>query len=105
MSQPATLADAAALAPVVAAAARAKIGVVERDPTEQGERRLLNFGHTLAHAIEAATGYSEITHGEAVGIGMCMAASLAVADGRLDDAAFSRNITPGRLSPSRCHRR
>ena len=58
--------DPAELGPVVAAAAAAKIGVVERDPTEQGDRRLLNFGHTLGHAIESACGYTGLRHGEAV---------------------------------------
>jgi 3-dehydroquinate synthase len=69
--------DAAALGPVVAAAAAAKIAVVERDPTEQGERRLLNFGHTLGHAIESACGYAGLRHGEAVGYGILFALRLA----------------------------
>jgi 3-dehydroquinate synthase len=50
---------------------RIKGGIVERDELERGERMVLNFGHTLAHAIEAATGYS-LLHGEAVGIGMVL---------------------------------
>jgi 3-dehydroquinate synthase len=66
-----------ALAPVVAAAAAAKIGVVERDPTEQNERRLLNFGHTLGHAIESTLGYASLRHGEAVAYGMLFALRLA----------------------------
>ena len=45
-----------------------------RDEREQGERALLNLGHTFGHAIEAATGYGEWLHGEAVGAGMLMAA-------------------------------
>jgi 3-dehydroquinate synthase len=69
--------DAAALGPVVAAAAAAKIAVVERDPTELGERRLLNFGHTLGHAIESACGYAGLRHGEAVGYGILFAIRLA----------------------------
>ncbi len=69
--------DAAALAPVVAAAAAAKIAVVERDPDERGERRLLNFGHTLGHAIESAGGYQGLRHGEAVAYGMLFALRLA----------------------------
>lgn len=69
--------DAAALAPVVAAAAAAKIAVVERDPDERGERRLLNFGHTLGHAIESATAYHGLRHGEAVAYGMLFALRLA----------------------------
>ncbi len=69
--------DAAALSPLAAAAARLKVGVVERDPREDGERRLLNFGHTLGHAIEAALGYRGLRHGEAVGWGMLFAVRLA----------------------------
>jgi 3-dehydroquinate synthase len=69
--------DAAALAPVVAAAAALKIEVVERDPDESGDRRLLNFGHTLGHAIESACGYQGLRHGEAVAYGMLFALRLA----------------------------
>jgi 3-dehydroquinate synthase len=69
--------DPAALGPVVAGAAAAKIGVVERDPDEQGDRRLLNFGHTLGHAIETACGYAGLRHGEAVGYGILFALRLA----------------------------
>ena len=64
--------------------------VAEDERDESGRRALLNYGHTFAHAIESATGYSKVIHGEAVGIGMCMAANLAVADNRLDDAAELR---------------
>jgi 3-dehydroquinate synthetase len=46
-----------------------KAGVVHRDPRESGERRLLNLGHTLGHALEAASGY-QLLHGEAVGLGL-----------------------------------
>ncbi|HTQ81543.1 MAG TPA: 3-dehydroquinate synthase family protein, partial [Thermoanaerobaculia bacterium] len=75
---PALLAgDPAALEPVVAAAAAAKIGVVLRDPTEQGDRRLLNFGHTLGHALESAAGYSGLRHGEAVAYGILFVLRLA----------------------------
>ena len=73
--------DAAALGPVAAAAAAAKIAVVERDPTEKGERRLLNFGHTLGHAIESACGYAGLRHGEAVGYGILFALRLALRQG------------------------
>jgi 3-dehydroquinate synthase len=69
--------DPAVLGPVVATAAAAKIAVVERDPTEQGDRRLLNFGHTLGHAIEAAGQYAGLRHGEAVGYGLLFALRLA----------------------------
>lgn len=51
-----------------------KRGVVERDEKEAGERALLNFGHTCGHAIEKLMSFSGISHGEAVGVGMVMAA-------------------------------
>ncbi len=79
---PALLAgDAAALAPVAAAAAAAKVAVVERDPEEAGERALLNFGHTLGHAIESAAGYAGLRHGEAVAYGILFALRLALRRG------------------------
>jgi 3-dehydroquinate synthase len=79
--------DPAALGPVVAAAAAAKIGVVQRDPTEQGDRRLLNFGHTLGHALETAAGYSGLRHGEAVAYGILFALRLAARRGLAADLA------------------
>ena len=54
----------------IAEAVRVKARIVERDERERGERVLLNFGHTLGHALEAATSYRVFTHGEAVGYGM-----------------------------------
>lgn len=60
----------------VAQAIGIKVGVVSRDEREDGERTHLNFGHTLGHAIEAATGYERYLHGEAVAIGMTFAAVL-----------------------------
>lgn len=81
--------DSVALGPVVAGAAAAKIGVVERDPDEQGDRRLLNFGHTLGHAIETSCGYAGLRHGEAVGYGILFALRLAERRG-LDPALSTR---------------
>ena len=46
---------------------------VERDEHDHGERMLLNFGHTIGHAIEQVTGYRELTHGEAVAVGIMTA--------------------------------
>jgi len=83
--------DPAALTPVVARAAAAKIGVVERDPAERDERRLLNYGHTLGHAIEAALGYAGLRHGEAVAYGILFALRLAE---RLDGAAVGAPPLP-----------
>ncbi len=63
-------------------ACAAKADVVARDERESGERALLNLGHTFAHALETATGYSDrLLHGEAVAIGMCMAFDLSAALG------------------------
>jgi 3-dehydroquinate synthase len=89
--------DAAALGPVVAAAAAAKIAVVERDPRESGERRLLNFGHTLGHAIESACGYAGLRHGEAVGYGMLFALRLALRRGLPPAAALRIHALVRRL--------
>jgi 3-dehydroquinate synthase len=60
-----------------------KARVVEKDEREKGERRILNFGHTFAHALEKQTG---MLHGEAVSIGMVLAARLSVKLGMLQDA-------------------
>ncbi|MEL7297291.1 MAG: 3-dehydroquinate synthase [Pseudomonadota bacterium] len=54
-----------------------KAQIVAEDETEQGRRALLNFGHTFGHAVEACTGYQQWLHGEAVAIGMVMAARMS----------------------------
>ncbi|MDD5226479.1 MAG: 3-dehydroquinate synthase [Candidatus Omnitrophica bacterium] len=70
--------DLGAIEKVVLACARIKAGVVSRDEFEtKGERAILNYGHTFAHGIEGALGYKGPVHGEAVAIGMMMAAQLA----------------------------
>jgi 3-dehydroquinate synthase len=63
---------------IVAAACENKARVVEQDEREGGLRRVLNFGHTLAHAIEASLGYGTLRHGEAVLLGMKAALNLSV---------------------------
>lgn len=75
-----------ALVPVIAASCRIKADIVSKDEREGGLRRLLNFGHTAGHAIEAVTRYRRFRHGEAVGYGMLAAAELAVRRGALDGA-------------------
>jgi 3-dehydroquinate synthase len=70
--------DETALIEAISRSCRQKAGVVSRDETEQGERMLLNFGHTFAHAIETEQGYGGYLHGEAVAIGMSLAAQLSV---------------------------
>lgn len=67
-----------ALAHVVETSCRIKAAVVEEDETEQGTRAVLNFGHTAGHAVEALTNYTGYCHGEAVSIGMAVAARMAV---------------------------
>ncbi|KGO97930.1 3-dehydroquinate synthase [Novilysobacter defluvii] len=73
--------DDAAVTEAVLRSCRYKAEVVERDPYERGERALLNFGHTFAHAIEAEQGYAAagdgLNHGEAVAVGMVLAADLS----------------------------
>ena len=65
-----------ALLHMIKQALQIKQHIVDSDPYEQGERRLLNFGHTLGHAIEQASNY-QLLHGEAVSIGMSMAADIS----------------------------
>jgi 3-dehydroquinate synthase len=68
--------DLGAILAAVTIAAEVKGGIVSQDPRETGLRELLNFGHTMGHAYEAASGY-RVTHGEAVAIGMVYATALA----------------------------
>jgi len=70
-----------ALGEMVTRCCRIKASVVSQDEHEHGLRRILNFGHTLGHALEAATGYKRLRHGEAVGLGMRAALSIGVARG------------------------
>lgn len=66
--------EAEPLTHAVETSVKAKAGIVGRDETEQGERALLNLGHTFGHAFEAWCGYSDrLLHGEAIAIGMCLA--------------------------------
>src|SRR5471032_2749879 len=72
-----------ALTPIIAESCQIKADVVSADEREAGPRRILNFGHTAGHAIEAVTRYRRYRHGEAVGYGMLVAAALAHARGAL----------------------
>ncbi|MGV8959680.1 MAG: 3-dehydroquinate synthase [Stenotrophomonas sp.] len=81
----------AALAQAIARSCAHKAAIVERDPLEKGERALLNLGHTFGHAIETAQGYGapgndNLNHGEAVAVGMVLAARLSAALGMADAA-------------------
>jgi len=80
------LRDPDALAEAIARSCAHKAAIVERDPLERGERALLNFGHTFAHAIETEQGYGGLNHGEAVAVGMVCAARLSDALGLAGDA-------------------
>ncbi len=75
--------DPAALAHAIYRSCELKAEVVRRDEHERGDRALLNFGHTFGHAIEAATGYTQWLHGEAVGTGMFIAADMSARIGLL----------------------
>lgn len=81
----------AALAEAIARSCAHKAAIVERDPLEKGERALLNLGHTFGHAIEAEQGYSgagreALVHGEAVAVGMVLAARLSAMLGMAPEA-------------------
>ena len=82
--------DASALAEAIATSCRQKASVVARDERELGERALLNFGHTFGHALEAEAGYGALLHGEAVAIGMVLAARLSATLGRAPSADSTR---------------
>ena len=69
--------DAATLAAVVARCCEIKADVVGQDETESGLRAILNFGHTIGHAIENSSGYGKFLHGEAIAIGQVAAARLS----------------------------
>ena len=73
--------DAAAIAPLVSASCRIKAQVVSADERESGLRRILNFGHTVGHALEAVTKYKQFRHGEAIDYGMLAALAIGVGRG------------------------
>lgn len=69
--------DLGVLEKIVARCCEIKARLVEKDERDQGPRMILNYGHTVGHALEAATGYTTYTHGEAVAVGMGVAARIA----------------------------
>jgi len=95
--------ETAALVPVIAESCRIKARVVAEDERESGPRRVLNFGHTAGHALEAVTKYRRFRHGEAVAYGMMAAAELASARGVLRpedrDSLVSLIVKMGPLPP------
>ena len=82
--------DSEVLLEVVSASVRVKTQIVEQDEREGGIRMLLNFGHTLGHALEASTKYSQLLHGEAVAWGMLAAILIAQSRGTLSEANAQR---------------
>jgi 3-dehydroquinate synthase len=75
--------DPSVLIPAIVESCRIKADVVSKDERESDLRRILNFGHTVGHALEAVTKYRRFLHGEAIAYGMLAAADLAVARGAL----------------------
>ncbi len=85
---------------LVARAARVKIRVVEEDERESGARQALNLGHTVGHALEAATGYRRFLHGEAVAWGLLAAGRIALGRGVLSRAGWEELVAAvRRLEP------
>jgi shikimate kinase/3-dehydroquinate synthase len=79
--------DPAGLGDVIFDCARFKIEVVAEDERDSGRRAVLNLGHTVGHAIEAASGYERYRHGEAVGLGLLAALGLSDAEGLREEVA------------------
>ena len=75
---------------VVAASCAIKARVVEQDEREEDYRAVLNFGHTIGHALEAATGYGKYLHGEAVAVGIVKAAAISLRHGFCDRESMDR---------------
>ena len=88
--------DPEVLVPVIVESCRIKADVATKDEREDGLRRILNYGHTIGHALESVTRYRRFRHGEAIAYGMLAAADLAVARGalaELERQALARLIT------------
>jgi 3-dehydroquinate synthase len=83
--------DPATVQEAIARKVAYKAGVVARDETEQGERALLNLGHTFGHALETAGHYTTLLHGEGVAVGMLLAARLSERLG-MSDARDTRRM-------------
>ncbi|GAB4416494.1 MAG: 3-dehydroquinate synthase [Thermodesulfovibrionales bacterium] len=82
--------DRGALGYIIRRSCEIKAEVVSRDEREAGLRAVLNYGHTIGHAIETATGYTQYLHGEAVAIGMCLEARLSSLLGLMGDKDADR---------------
>ncbi|MBE9179777.1 3-dehydroquinate synthase [Oculatella sp. LEGE 06141] len=82
--------DDALLQTILTHSCKAKAHIVSKDEKEAGLRAILNYGHTIGHAIESLTGYRLITHGEGVAIGMVAAGAIALDMGQWDEDAAQR---------------
>src|SRR5882724_5203536 len=82
--------DLELLSQVIGVSCAIKARVVEADEREEDYRAVLNFGHTIGHALETVTGYRQLLHGEAVAVGMVKAVALSVQQGFCDTASFNR---------------
>jgi 3-dehydroquinate synthase len=82
--------DRQLLIQIIATSCAIKARVVEKDEREEDFRAVLNFGHTIGHALEAVTNYQRYLHGEAVGIGMAQAAAISVNQGFCDQPSLKR---------------
>jgi 3-dehydroquinate synthase len=82
--------DQELLIEIIASSCADKARVVEKDEREEDYRAVLNFGHTVGHALEALTGYTQFLHGEAVAVGMVQAAKISRLLGFCDDPSFQR---------------
>lgn len=80
--------DPDALTPLIGECCRIKAEVVMADEHERGQRRILNFGHTVGHALESVSKYRRFRHGEAVGLGMLAAAAVSHARGEFTAGDF-----------------
>jgi 3-dehydroquinate synthase len=83
-------ADPKALSYVIQRSCEIKAQIVGRDEREQGDRALLNLGHTFGHAVEAATHYTQWLHGEAIGAGLLMAATMSHECGMVEAVQVDR---------------
>jgi 3-dehydroquinate synthase len=81
-----------ALSFAIARSCQNKAQIVAKDERENGQRALLNLGHTFGHAIETGLGYGQILHGEAVAIGICLAAQFSARLGWINDINVTRII-------------
>ncbi len=96
--------DAGLLSAIIARCMRMKMDIVQCDERDGGLRNILNYGHTFGHALEAVTEYGTWLHGEAVAIGMEVAARIAVASGLLsqEDAKRQRTLLQAFGLPVQC---